>query len=57
MSAEEILTGSSKSPAWLRGASREADCECPFYIRAAAVKEIFVIEKKSQNITEGLVMF
>ena len=56
MSAEEILTESSKSPAWLRGASSEADCECPFYIRAA-VKEIFVIEKNSQNITEGLVMF
>ena len=38
-------------------AGSEADCECPFYIRAAAVKEIFVIEKNSQNITEGLVMF
>ena len=57
MSAEEILTESSKSPAWLRGASSEADANVRFtYELPGAVKEILVIEKESQNITEGLVM-
>ena len=58
MSAEELLTESSKSPAGLRGARREAEANVRVtYELPGAVKEILVIEKESQNITEGLVMF